>query len=248
MVTDPPYGVNYDPSWRVKSGVASKGAATGKVKNDDRADWREAWSLFPGGVAYVWHQGLAAPVVADSLASISFTLRAQIIWVKSRHAMSRGHYHWQHEHCFYAVEEGADDGWRFLEDHEAAAYAVKKGDTANWKGGRKQSTVWFIEHIKNETGHGTQKPVECMRRPIRNNSQRGDAVYDPFVGSGTTIIAAQTTERRCLAMEIDPHYCDVVIRRWQDFIGAEAIMNAGTTSTLEGKSFEQVARERTSGG
>lgn len=97
MVTDPPYGVKYDPKWRKEAGVSSAGAATGVVLNDDRADWREAWALFPGGVAYVWHGGLHAGTVSESLAACKFAIRAQIVWVKTRPALSRGHYHWQHE-------------------------------------------------------------------------------------------------------------------------------------------------------
>ena len=80
MVTDPPYGVEYDPAWRQEAGVGGKGTATGKVMNDDRADWREAWGLFPGALAYVWHGGLHAPVVAESLESCGMKVRAQIVW------------------------------------------------------------------------------------------------------------------------------------------------------------------------
>jgi hypothetical protein len=97
MVTDPPYGVEYDPAWRRDAGLASDGLATGKVQNDDRADWREAWALFPGRVCYVWHGALHAQAVAESLEASGFNPRAQIVWVKTRAAISRGHYHWQHE-------------------------------------------------------------------------------------------------------------------------------------------------------
>ena len=223
MVTDPPYGVNYDPAWRVKVGIGSAGTAIGKVLNDDRADWREAWALFPGNVAYVWHAGLFADVVADSLRSCRFDIRAQIVWVKTRHVLSRGHYHPQHEPALYGVREEADDGWRFVPEHEVSAYAVKKGATAAWVGGRKQSTVWFIEHLKSDTGHGTQKPVECMKRPIENNSSPGQAIYEPFSGSGTTIIAAEMTGRSCYAIELNPAYVDVAVKRWQAFTGKRAI-------------------------
>ncbi len=106
MVTDPPYGVNYDASWRQRAGISSPGAAIGVVTNDDRADWRTAWALFPGNVAYVWHGGLHCAVVEESLAACRLAVRAQIVWVKTRPALSRGHYHWQHEPCFYAVREG----------------------------------------------------------------------------------------------------------------------------------------------
>src|SRR5688572_26370627 len=98
MVTDPPYGVEYDPKWRAEvngDGPDSK-RAVGKVLNDDRADWREAWALFPGDVAYVWHAGIFSPNVADSLGACDFEMRALIIWGKQRHTFGRGHYHHAH--------------------------------------------------------------------------------------------------------------------------------------------------------
>lgn len=239
MVTDPPYGVEYDPGWRVSAGQGSAGTAKGKVLNDDRADWREAWALFPGSVAYVWHGGLHAGVVAESLAASKFELRAQIVWVKTRPALSRGHYHWQHEPAFYGVREDSDDdGWRFIPSHELSAYAVKKGVSAEWVGGRKQSTVWFIEHLKSGTGHGTQKPVECMKRPIENNSSPGQAVYEPFSGSGTTIIAGEVTGRAVHAIELSPAYVDVAVKRWQDFTGQQATLEG------DGRTFEELQDQR----
>ncbi|MBX6324352.1 MAG: site-specific DNA-methyltransferase, partial [Rhodospirillaceae bacterium] len=203
MVTDPPYGVDYDPSWRNEAGVSAT-ARTGRVSNDDRADWREAWALFPGDVAYVWHAGVHARTVAESLEACGFRIRAQIIWAKPRFALGRGDYHWQHEPCFYAVREGG---------------------TGHWQGARDQSTLWPISAAGEEdaaTVHGTQKPVECMRRPILNNSTRGDLVYEPFAGSGSTLIAAESTGRVCLALEIDPRYCDVIVERWQQVTGGKA--------------------------
>jgi DNA modification methylase len=239
MATDPPYGVNYDPAWREEAGVGSKGSAKGKVMNDDRADWRAAWALFPGAVAYVWHGGLHAGVVDQSLRAAGFEVRSQIIWVKTRPVLSRGNYHWQHEPAFYAVK-GKDDAWqgRFEQEHDVAAYAVRRDSTAKWQGGRKQSTVWFIEHLKNDTGHGTQKPVECMRRPIENNTAPGQAVYEPFSGSGTTIIAAEMTGRQCFAIELDPAYVDVAVERWQAFTGKAAVLDR------DGRSFLDVKVER----
>jgi DNA modification methylase len=203
MVTDPPYGVKYEAAWREKAGVNRKGAATGKVLNDDKADWSEAWALFPGDVAYVWHAGLFAGVVADSLTSCGFDLRSQIVWAKSQMVLSRGDYHWQHEPCWYAVRKG------------------KKG---HYGGGRKQTTIWEIaKPAKSETGHSTQKPVECMKRPIENNSSAGQAVYEPFSGSGTTIIAGEMTGRAIHAIELNPAYVDVAVKRWQEFTGTDAI-------------------------
>jgi DNA modification methylase len=204
MVTDPPYGVEYDPSWRNQAGAA-KTKRTGKVLNDDRADWREAWSLFPGDVAYIWHGALHAATVADSLVAAGFAIRSQIIWAKDRLVLSRGDYHWQHEPCWYAVR------------------AKGKG---HWAGDRKQTTLWQIANKDQDaaTVHGTQKPVECMRRPILNNSSPGQAVYEPFMGSGTTLIAAETTGRLCYGVELNPTYVDVSIERWQAFTGEEAVL------------------------
>ena len=209
MVTDPPYGVEYDASWRQDRGVnkAGPGAATGKVLNDDRADWSEAWALFPGDVAYVWHAGLHAASVAQSLASCDLIVRTQIIWNKSSMLLGRGDYHWKHEPCWYAV---------------------RKGRVGHYVGGRKQTTVWDIEKPrKSETGHSTQKPVECMKRPIENNSSAGQAVYEPFSGSGTTIIAGEMTGRSIHAIELNPAYVDVAVIRWQEFTGEKAVHEDG---------------------
>ena len=200
MVTDPPYGVEYDATWRTKAGL-SKTGAHGVVHNDDRADWREAWALFPGDVAYVWHADVMSPAVATSLEAVGYGMRALIVWGKTRLVIGRGHYHHAHEPCWYAVR------------------AKGKG---HWSGGRKQSTLWTIEHLKSETGHSTQKPIECMKRPIENNSSRGQAVYDPFLGSGTTMIAAELTGRACIGIEIDPGYCDVAVERWEKVSGEKA--------------------------
>jgi DNA modification methylase len=232
MVTDPPYGVEYDPQWRLQAGLAGTGSAAGKIENDNRCDWREAWRLFPGAVAYVWHSGLHSAEVQQSLEAVGFRLRAQIVWVKIRPVVSRGHYHWQHEPLAYVTKDGADDQWRFVPEHEIASYAVLEGERASWGGGRKQSTVWHIEHVKSDTGHGAQKPVECMKRPIENNSSPGQAVYDPFVGSGTTIIAAEITSRACHAIEINPVYVDVSVMRWQSFTGEHAKLE-GTDEDFE---------------
>ncbi|MAY85336.1 MAG: DNA methylase [Pseudooceanicola sp.] len=216
MVTDPPYGVSYDPDWRNRAG-ASDTKRTGTVMNDDRADWRDAWALFPGDVAYVWHGALHAGTVAESLAATGFEIRSQIIWAKERHVLSRGHYHWQHEPAWYAVRR-----------------------TGHWSGDRKQSTLWSIPSRDQDaqTVHGTQKPVECMRRPMLNNASPGQGVYEPFSGSGTTIVAAQTCQRVCHAMELDPAYVDVAVLRWQAFTGQVATLEGA------GKTFDELARER----
>ncbi|CAA7618922.1 ParB domain protein nuclease [Magnetospirillum sp. LM-5] len=505
MATDPPYGVQYDPTWRNEAGVSSS-ARTGKVANDDRADWREAWALFPGEVAYVWHAAIFAKIVADSLEANDFKIRAQIIWSKNRFVLGRGDYHWQHEPCqpagtmvqkviergsgsqpariaevpietlragdyvvsynsyesvvrrrgrqitrfgdrqfegfmhtisaggrvtratpehrftarlnpdasdkqvVYLMRRGdwwrvgrvalfnsrgfglatrladnkAEEAWivsvhdsaveaqcmeqilscrygiptthwevdswapertrspemiasiyaslnlsaltaratlllrdhRLERDHPFIAaddqlmfsrkatrlvracnlhakimqiprpttgddfewlavtgndatpfsglvysmdvdkdlhyvadglithncwYAVRKTGTGHWQGARDQATVWAIGNNGDEdeaTVHGTQKPVECMRRPILNNSAEGDGVYEPFAGSGTTVIAAETTGRICFAMELNPAYADVIVGRWQKLTAQKAVLDG------DGRNFDDLSAER----
>jgi DNA modification methylase len=217
MIIDPPYGVSYDPQWRERAGLGAT-RQRGLVNHDDCFDWTEAYRLFPGDVVYVWHAGLHAGEVAQGLHSAGFELRAQIVWVKQHFALSRGHYHWAHEPCWYAV---------------------RRGSTARWCGDRGQSTVWEIPNLnpfgggdEEVTGHGTQKPVELIKRPILNHTVRGDAVFDPFLGSGTTLMAADATERICYGIEIDPVYVDLAVRRWQARTGQKVVR------AQDGKPFE----------
>ena len=203
MVTDPPYGVEYDPEWRaeVNNDGPNSGRAIGKVQNDDRAEWTDAWSLYEGDVAYVWHADRYSPVVAKSLEECNLELRYLIVWAKQRHTFGRGHYHHKHEPCWCVV---------------------RRGRTANWNGDQTQTTLWEIDNNRNnETGHSTQKPLECMERPIANHEGN---VYDPFLGSGTTLIAAEKQGRRCFGLEIEPKYVDVIVKRWEDYTGKTAVL------------------------
>jgi DNA modification methylase len=200
MVTDPPYGVEYDAAWRDEAaakgliGYAARSIAP--VHNDDRIDWSAAYQLFPGNVAYIWHAGRHAAEVQASIELCGFEIRSQIIWAKPNFAISRGHYNWQHEPCWYAV---------------------KKGEQANWIGDHSQTTLWEINReTAAEGGHSTQKPVECMARAIRNHE--GD-VYEPFSGSGTTLIACEQLGRKCRAIEIAPEYVAVALERYFNLTG-----------------------------
>ena len=209
MATDPPYGVSYDPAWRHRVHPTQR-TAVGRVLNDDRAAWAEAWRLFPGRVAYVWHAALKAAVVASDLATAGFTIRSQIIWSKTHFALSRGDYHWGHEPAWYAVR-----------------------GTGHWRGDRRQTTVWEVPNLNPfggtgaadnaVTGHSTQKPVRLFEIPIMNHTGAGDAVYDPFCGSGTAIIAAEKLGRACYAMEIDPTHVQATVTRWEAFTGQHVV-------------------------
>lgn len=151
--------------------------------------------------------------VIESLEASGFVDRCQIVRAKSRFVLERGDDHWQHE--------------PFL-------YAVRKGTTRHWQGARDQATLWSTTTGGDEdaaTVHGTQKPVECMRRPMVKSSARSDAVHEPFCGSGSTIVAAETTGRICYAMDVDAHYVDVAFERWQRITGKSALL-AGKERTF----------------
>ena len=159
-------------------------------------------------------------IVASGLAACGLQLRAQIVWAKQHFTLSRGDYHWKHECCWYAVREGK---------------------SSHWQGDRTQPTLWECPNNnpfgnrqrEHSWGHGTQKPVECMRRPVVNNSRPGQLVYDPFLGSGTSVIAAEMTGRVCYGLELNPAYVDVIVRRWQAFTGRTAMHQAS------GQSFDE---------
>lgn len=212
MVTDPPYGVEYDPNWRVECG-ANQRANGAPIQGDDKFDWTDTYKLFPGSVIYVWHASIFSIDVGLNIRDAGFQIRAVIIWNKDNFAFGRGNYHWKHEPCWYAV---------------------RKNRSGKWCGDRKQSTVWDIPNInsfangttaeeKGLVGHGNQKPLECMARPIRNHGGKDDDVYDPFLGSGTTMIAAERSGRICFGMEIDPKYCAVILQRCLD-MGLEPVL------------------------
>lgn len=135
-----------------------------------------------------------AHIVAESLLSCDMKIRAQIVWAKNQLVIGRGDYHPQHEPCWYCVRDGKP--------------GLRTDD-------RKQTTLWQIDKPqKSETGHSTQKPIECMARPIRNH--HSEMVYDPFLGSGTTMVACENLSRKCRGIEISPDYCAVILQRMKD--------------------------------
>ena len=234
LVTDPPYGVELDMERRDRAGHNEMGPANrsymkiamdGKgISGDTKADWSGAFALVPSiDIAYVWHATSHLVEVAQGLERIGFVIRQQIIWHKTVAAMSRSAYHWKHEPCWYAVRKGA---------------------TAHWIGSKDQTTIWEAaspKHImsgshEEKLPHPTQKPVELMARSIRNHESA--AVYEPFSGSGTTLMAAETNGRSCVAIEIEPRYVDIAVTRWQNFTGRRATLEG------DGRTFAQLAAER----
>jgi DNA modification methylase len=195
------------------------------ISSDTRADWSEAFVLVPSlQVAYVWHASTFTREVLDGLLRIGFLYPQQIIWNKGRTVLTRTHYWYQHEPCWYVRKKNAP-------------WFGKAGEN---------STVWDSPSPKFIMGgsaeekydHPTQKPVDLARRPILNHTKRGEPVYDPFLGSGTTLAAAQLTERACYGLEVDPKYVDVIVERWQGLSGQHAVLDG------DGRNFEEIARHR----
>ena len=260
MVTDPPYGISLDSEWRDRAGLngapvhgrprtaADKAAARKSplykstpaymrteghrevsISGDTVADWSDAFALVPSlQVAYVWHASIHTREVLNGLLRIGFLYPQQIIWNKGRH---RAHAH------------------ALLVQHEPAWYVRKKNAPWYGRGPATNSTIW--DSPSPEIHHGriegigitsriipTQKPMELMRRPILNHTKRGEAVYDPFLGSGTTLIAAELTGRTCYGIELDPKYIDVICQRYINFSGRPVVLES------TGQSFEQVKADR----
>jgi DNA modification methylase len=224
LATDPPYGIGLDNRWRDHAGLNSRadgssgrgrgrpmeGHAHSSISGDERCDWSEAYELVPSlTVAYVWVASARACEVEAGLERIGFQVRQQIIWDKGLFALSRQHYHWQHEPCLYAT---------------------RTGSRIPWQGSRNQSTVWRAASPKMvmaapvgpadaKVDHATQKPVLLFQRPIENHLQVGEVVYDPFAGSGSSLIAAEMSGRIGYLMEVDPRCVDLIRERWEVFGG-----------------------------
>jgi DNA modification methylase len=206
LATDPPYGVSLDHGWRDGLRQRRGSARSGPIANDERTDWRAAYELTEASVAYVWHSALHGHEARAGLLAAGFEPRQQIVWVKAVQVLGRAHYHWQHELCWYAV---------------------RKGRSARWQGGRKLTTVWEAASPiaaagpgadeDSVTRHPTQKPLVLFERPILNHTRRGEIVYEPFCGSGSCLIAAEKQGRRCFALELDPRWCDVIRSRYEAF-------------------------------
>src|SRR5277367_4914404 len=237
MVTDPPYGIELDSEWRDKAGLNGLGPAEPSymkkrtaghtetsISGDTRADWSEAFELVSSlEAAYVWHASKFTREVLDGLLRIGFVHHQQIIWDKGRTVLTRTLYWFQHEPCWFVRKKNAP-------------WFGKAGEN---------STIWaspspkFIMESSDEEkyDHPTQKPVDLMRRPILNHLKRGELVYEPFSGSGTTLAAAELTNRVCYGLELDPKYCDVIIQRWQNLTNRQASLEGGAN-------FDQVKLER----
>lgn len=215
LVTDPPYNVDYE------------GSDGQKIKNDKMDNDKFRLFLFnafsvafdnikAGASFYIWHADLEGYNFRGAIIDAGQKIRSCLIWNKPSIVMGRSDYHWKHEPCLY--------GW-------------KEGASHLWASDRKQATVLEFEKTKKNDLHPTMKPISLIEYCIQNNTKGSDIVYDAFLGSGSTLIAAHKTGRKCYGMELDPKYVDVIIKRWEEFTGKKA-------KHENGKTFEELEVER----
>ena len=202
-LTDPPYNVAYE------GGTKEKLTIQNDSMGDDqfRVFLRDAYiaadtAMKPGAVFYIWHADIEGYNFRGAAKDAGWQVRQCLVWKKSSLVMGRQDYHWQHEPCLY--------GWK-----EGAAHL--------WATDRKQTTILEFNKPSRNGEHPTMKPVELFEYQMLNNTKGADIVLDSFGGSGTTMIAAEKHGRHARVMELDPKYCDVIIKRWQDFTGQQAV-------------------------
>lgn len=212
--TDPPYNVNYNPDSRPVVKKSKNNRYEGKITNDNLTPKRyRRWfnkiidsvseALVSGACFYIWNSHRNFGLMHDLLTEKNFKVASVITWVKESFAPGFGDYNEQTEFCLY--------GW-------------KGGSRHNWYGPRNESTLWQIHRDRTTAyRHPTQKALELAERAIRNSSKAGDIVFDPFLGSGTTLIAAARLGRRCFGMEIEPKYCDIIVRRYIATAGKDSV-------------------------
>ena len=203
-LTDPPYNVAYEG--KTKDALTIENDAMG---NDDfRQFLRDSYTaadavMKSGAVFYIWHADSEGYNFRGAAFDIGWQVRQCLIWKKQHMVMGRQDYHWMHEPCLY--------GW-------------KDGAAHLWSTDRKQTTILEFDRPSRNAEHPTMKPVELFAYQMQNNTKGDDLVLDSFAGSGTTAIACEKYNRRARLMELDPKYCDVIIKRWQDFTGKQAVL------------------------
>lgn len=234
IMTDPPYNVN------VEGGTEEKLT----IENDDmdRASFQRlldesfanmAEYLKDGGAYYVWYATTTCPEFTEALEKNGLDVRQNLIWVKGHFTLGRQDYQWKHEPCLYGWKEGA--AHYFVHDRTLTTVSEEAVDIDGMSEKELRETLRRIlaetptdtihaDKPNASRDHPTMKPVTLLARMIFNSSHRGDTVLDPFGGSGSTMIACEQLGRRCLMMELDPVYCDVIVKRWENLTGDKAVV------------------------
>lgn len=225
LLTDPPYNVNYE------------GGTGLKIKNDSmpdaqfRAFLKDALkpafnAMKPGAAFYIWHADAGLPGVAFRAAVVECgeTIRQCLVWVKNSLVLGRQDYQWQHEPCLYGAKkpEPVELTDTVQREHETALYGWTEGAAHTWNNDRKQTTVLYFDRPAKSEEHPTMKPIALFAYLMQNSTNREARVYDPFMGSGTTLMAAEQLGRTAYGMELDPRFVDVIVRRWETLTGQKA--------------------------
>lgn len=215
-LTDPPYNVSYEGGTDEALTIMNDSMEDGKFRQFLIDAFSMADSVMkPGAPFYIWHADSECFNFRGACRDVGWRVRQCLVWNKNTLVLGRQDYQWKHEPCLY--------GW-------------KDGAAHPWFSDRSQTTVIDYDKPQRNELHPTMKPVGLFRYLIENSSAKGDVVLDSFGGSGTTLLAAEETGRRALLMELDPKYCDVIVRRWQEATGQEAILES------TGKTFEELSR------
>ena len=212
VFTDPPYGVNYD------GGHAVKGKRREKLKNDATPEIYDG--VMPiiylaskdGAAVYLWFSDSKSAAVTAAVTAAGYQVRNTLIWNKN-------------------VAQFGAIGAQYKSKHEPCLYCFKKGYAPYWAGPNNEVSVWDIKRCPKNEHHPTQKPVELAERAFGNSSKASDTVLDLFGGSGSTLIACEKQNRHARLMELDPKYCDVIVKRWEDFTGKKAVLLTEVTET-----------------
>ena len=217
-LTDPPYNVAYEGKTKDALKIQNDSMSDGQFRQFLRDAYVAADAVMkPGAVFYVWHADSEGYNFRGAAQDAGWKVRQCLIWKKQSLVMGRQDYHWRHEPCLYGWKEGAGH---------------------LWASDRKQTTILEFDRPSRSAEHPTMKPVALFEYQMLNNTKGGDAVLDSFGGSGTTLIAAEKNGRIARLMELDPRYCDVIIKRWQDFTGRQATLEA------TGQTFAEVEAQR----
>ena len=202
VFTDPPYGVGYVGGAKKREGLAGDERGT-TIYEDSLHHLKTAAS--DHAALYLWYADANAAAAAAAAAAAGYVITSQIIWVKNNaQFVTSAHYKGKHEPCFYAH---------------------RKGKTARWVGENNEVTVWEVDRSHKNEFHPTQKPIELSAHAMRNSTNCQDIVLDIFLGSGSTLIAAEQLNRKCYGMEISPAYCDVIVKRWETLTGKTATLS-----------------------
>lgn len=241
ICTDPPYNVALGHHMRPSEAIQLHRRTDGLViENDDMDEGefveflRKAISAAlenarEGAAVYIWFGCSSTPMFYRAAELAGLKVRQELVWVKSVFALGRQDYQWRHEPCLYGWKDGAA---HYFKDDRTESTVID--NTPNFEKLKKEELIEYINKILEETSilyekkpsrselHPTMKPVKLIGRLITNSSRPGDAVLDPFGGSGSTMIACEQLNRSCYMMDIDPHYVDVIIDRWEQFTGQKA--------------------------